>query len=1305
MITKDIYGKTLSDSFQAAINSYAQKIKPKIIITLLDSRHVDNLVITSNDSYTSNTRGTFADQMAGNSMLSGYFFTPEQSMNGIGRQAFPWAIAGDIDQNGKTICADGNFYAMPSDLDDNYKYGWRSNAVSTTTAHSVSGYQFTTPIWLNYSFTQRKVNKVKVVTSEFGGKISYYKLEIANNTLSTFHTVYATIGTDEYYREHIIPSNISNDVATIKITIYSTQTKSDHARLIEVIPLYEVDMSDYVINHSVERQGELWENSIPIAGSGSSSASIILDNTTKAFSPFNSSSLYGKYMKKDLKVNISDGWRIVKTNDVLVNAVLTSSMIESSNSLTVNDASGFLNGNSTNQFTLVIDKGTANEEIVLCSTRTDKTVDIVERGYAGTYATSHSSGASVVFDPYEYINAGEFYIDEWTGGSGMEVSIKCLDKTKFLTEKQITKGFYIQNSTVGQAVKNMLMQTNISQNELSQLVPYSDFLQQNAVASYSFREDLTDKTGTNIVPGNGLRVRYWKIENNKLNELKDIKADALDIQLSAYDKAMKVKSFVPQSNTQFTTGYAADLLNVEFNTGLGTAESPTVTVKEYFNGVIDGYWIPKTGGNVDIVMQMVKGGVRVYLDDNQIINTWTSTTGAISSHDYLGDYLNVDAGVPYKLRIEFFHGKSTHSGGTPDVVTADFDLRFYYQYQDDSLSRVPWDEVTTVVVEDSIGKRNVTFTKNSKNRNHYRNNGVYVSDPILKQPSGLISEPLNKAVYLDGSSYIRIPYDQSLDLANSSSTSYTDEWSIELYAKFPNTFSSNGEYLSNWSNSSSTSGFEFFNTSSSHGFKIIKQNGTVKTVSSNTALSTTSYTHIVVTHKDGDATYYINGELAGVVNGVGAQASWTNDITIGGRGAHFSAGAEVAPSTIRSFYIDEFAMYNKALDAESIKNRYITTQIKPITSFPHLYGNDQSAKQIIDAIALGDFGRFFVDENDKFQYYHYYRFFEPTIEQHSVSQKTISDESHIQSGEYNVQIQVNKLTVNVTDQSPMTSGRQGLWSPPDNSSLGVVTLSNSITESSIIIPVNSTNNPPFPTSGYIQIDDEIIKYSSIDDNNFILGSVEDRGQFDTVVEIHNANTPVREARYYQIKYDNAPAFNVYKPYVSAIQDTVPPKIVMSKYTTNAYTAELVLAASSSVVSGNIAYIQGTNPKTDEQDFTSISGVPVKKQDGANQIKTQSATLSDDIKKYGLKEVVIDNEYIYTAAKAQEIADFLISKFKEPIPILNITSMAIPTLQIGDKITISSLRSLDIVNTDYWVVSHNLTVGETLEHTIVLRKVS
>ena len=51
MITVDQYNKTLSSDFNNAINAKAQKVKPKIIVTWLDSRHLDNLVVTTNDPH------------------------------------------------------------------------------------------------------------------------------------------------------------------------------------------------------------------------------------------------------------------------------------------------------------------------------------------------------------------------------------------------------------------------------------------------------------------------------------------------------------------------------------------------------------------------------------------------------------------------------------------------------------------------------------------------------------------------------------------------------------------------------------------------------------------------------------------------------------------------------------------------------------------------------------------------------------------------------------------------------------------------------------------------------------------------------------------------------------------------------------------------------------------------------------------------------------------------------------------------------------------------------------------------------
>ena len=47
----------------------------------------------------------------------------------------------------------------------------------------------------------------------------------------------------------------------------------------------------------------------------------------------------------------------------------------------------------------------------------------------------------------------------------------------------------------------------------------------------------------------------------------------------------------------------------------------------------------------------------------------------------------------------------------------------------------------------------------------------------------------------------------------------------------------------------------------------------------------------------------------------------------------------------------------------------------------------------------------------------------------------------------------------------------------------------------------------------------------------------------------------------------------------------------------------------------------------------------------------------------------------------------------------------PKIQLGDRIRITSLSALDIVNTDYWVISHNLSIGDNVTQNLVLRKVS
>ena len=1310
MITTDIYGKTLSTSFETASTSSAQRVKPKIVIQWLDSRHLDSLTVTTNDDHANSSYPNI-----------GFYFDKTQAFNGIERQSFTWAIAGAKDKNGKVITADGSYHAMPSltgsdlsntQLGSSLEFGWWSNSVSNSNTHATySGYGFSTEPYIQAVFTERKVNRIRIVTSEFFGGISNYLVQAYNAASTLIFSEEGEIRDGSYYQDHLLTTQTSQNIARIRVTVHTTKHPQDRARIQEVIPVYETDITNYVIDYEFSRTRDIHQSSLPIGGSETAKASINLDNTEKNFSIFNNASLFGKYMKKDLKVDIATGWRVKKDLDNLnaeyYSSVITSNISSSSTTLSILDATGFPDGGAGNYFTLIIGKGTQNEEIILCSqTSSDKTVVVEQRGYAGSIARSHASGTSITFDLFEYVSAGTYYVDEWSStSSSMSVSVSLNDWSKYLTERTINTGFFMQNAYVGDAVKNLLMRSNFPSADVKKLNKYSSGARvRGAITNYSFNEETIDRSGNVIIPGSGLRARFWGMPSGGEPNVKDILADALDKQLSPLDLALGLKTFVSPSYVALSKDISDNVTSAIEITDFSFTGTNGTTYSQYFNGVFDGYYIPRTSGEQRLVVYIRYGGVRIYLDDTLILNEWrmnTTTGGALTR--FQSDLLDLTAGSPRKIRIEFFHSFDDNNGSS-------FSIKLYKAVGISADALISAGEFCTVVATDSVGSRNAPFISDP-NRNVNRNNGVYIASPSLSQATGLTSEPDNKSVLLASNSYIRIPYHSSLDVTNSNSYLYTGDWSFELFTKFNNgSFASDGEYISNWSNSNPNTGFEFFNNSSSHGFKIkTLSNASVvtETVSSNTALSNSSFHHITVTYSDNTLKYYVNGQIVDSEVVEGTPIAWTSrDITIGGRGASYTSGTgESAPSAFRAFTIDEFALYNVALSAQDVAERYSESSIQPLTMFPFLYGNDETIRSILDGITFADLGRVYIDEQNKARYEHFYRFFEPSIPQHANVQYTISDSSNIIDADYTVALQCNKVVIPIAGLASAAAGTQSLWRAPDPTTLSSVALTANINSSANTIYVSTTEDPPFPTSGYLKIESEIVKYSSKTRNSF--NNVE-RGQFQTAAASHvigagNASK-VREAKYYNLKYDKAPAFNIRSPFITGILFEDPDEIEIVKFLPGPYGAELIISTSNSVQNGTIIFAEGTNPLTDKVAFTSIAGVPVIITEQNTQVTQQSALNTDSIKKYGLKDVIIESPFISDAVHAQKLADFIISKTQDSVPILNINATAIPKIQLGDRIRISTMSSFDIINADYWVISQSLNVGDTLQHQLTLRKV-
>jgi hypothetical protein len=1310
MLTKNTYGVQLSNYFNNAINAPAQNVKPKITIDLLDSRHIDlnpvltgNVAITNTDAHTITSEGSL-----------GFYFSEQQMINGYERQSFTWAVTDSLDKNGKIITADGSWHCMPTSmdtdnkLDGDFEFGWWSKT------RSLANGSFASSPVVTIAFQPRKVNKIRITTSEFYGQVKSFRIKVEGETLIDLLDKTITLEDDEYYKDIYLKSDNAVNaqfIATrIELTVISTKNGYDYARIHEVSPIYEYDITDYVVDYNISRARDVHESNVPIGGSQSPKVVINLDNTNKDWNIFNNSSLFGKYMKKDLKINISTGWRIKKTNAVTLETKLRSTFSNSATTLSVDDSSIFPEGGNNNNFIAIINPEKENREIVLCShVSSTNTISISQRGLLETDAVQHAVGSTILFDPYEYVSMGTFYVDEWSSNSSdMTVTINASDWTKFLLEKKLENGFLIEDKTVGDGVLHLLMMRNFPRADYKQLLPYSTGTREKgAVARYSFSEDSIDKNGnlTSLQPG--LRCRFWGMRAGFESTYKTIKSDVLEKFISLEDRVRGVELYSAPDHVILSTDVvgseddALKLVNYTF-----TSVSTSETFTKYYNGVVDGYYIPSTtGSDQKLIVDINNGGARIYLDDLLIgQSTMENTSVSIQSIN-----LNLQRGVPYKLRIEFFHG--------PGDANFSMSLHSYIYnsttevYDKTLLSK---NNVRAIVARDGLGSRNLTsivpstYSINSILENHHQNDAYLHPNTQLNYSVGFLSDPEARGIYLIDGAYVRIPGHSSIAPAES-------DFSFELIAKFnQGGFDGDGEYLSSWDSGSPMTGFEFFHLSSgAHGFKTRTTVPSTEIVQSNTALSSQEFHHIALTYHAQSKTlsYYLNGVLEAdkIITGNIAQSN--SDITIGGRGSSFTS-QENAPATTREMSVDEFIIYKTALAADQILHRYIESTVSYIPKFPFLYSEDEHLRAAIDNISLADLGRFYIDEENIGRYEHYNRFYEPTIDQHSTVQYTFSDITNIIDGGLNVQLQTNKVVVKVASVAKLSTEPQSLWSAEDKTSLAAVKLTSMIFAEDTSIQVSTTTKPVFANSGYLAfskldansvLQTEIVKYNSKSVSSFL--NIE-RGKFGTpVLDEVPADTHIREARYYEVTYDKKPAVAVLPPISTGIIDDEPDSINILKFESTPYTAKLILSASANIGYDNHVYIQGEDPRSNISYGTGIFGVPVLVTNSAEKVTEQKEMLSDSIRKYGLKEITIESQYITSTDHAQRIARFLIDKTADPVPIININTMCVPKIQLGDRIRISALDSLDIINQDYWVVSQEISYGESLSQSLVIRRVS
>jgi len=422
----------------------------------------------------------------------------------------------------------------------------------------------------------------------------------------------------------------------------------------------------------------------------------------------------------------------------------------------------------------------------------------------------------------------------------------------------------------------------------------------------------------------------------------------------------------------------------------------------------------------------------------------------------------------------------------------------------------------------------------------------------------------------------------------------------------------------------------------------------------------------------------------------------TGNLTIGVRNASYSANTDEFDGDMSHFALYDFAL----TDAQS-QRLYESAYAANVPKFNYLYGNEENIWEMMLQWATADLGVFYFDEEENFIYDYRNTLNDSALNNHAVSQYSITEDEDIVSASYDVSLQVNKVIVRSNPITTINSGVQGIWRAETGTSLAITESDALLGVSDTEVVVESTEKPfAWYDTGYIKMGNEIMSYSGKTAYKFT--GLERDIYGDGAGDSHPSGTLVREVRVFNIEFSQSPAIGIKRPFITAqIFDKL---VDVDVWNVTAFGAEVVVSANEDNTKGTLVILEGTNPDTQEDNFFSIAGIPLIEEVGETEAIDKVESLADNIRKYGNKELLIDNKFIQSESYAQTLASWIISNYGLPVEIVSVDTMGIPQLQLGDKITMTALDQLDIASKDFWIVRKTTAFDGGVRNSMVLRAV-
>lgn len=903
-----------------------------------------------------------------------------------------------------------------------------------------------------------------------------------------------------------------------------------------------------------------------------------------------------------------------------------------------------------------------------------------------TAATLNSGGT-------EYISQGTFYADTYSPDtSGMVNTVNCRDFSKFMQEKAQSTGLIYRDTSIPEAIVGMAKEASVLNSNIEVVLPYSEtILRDNPVAYWDFSQTELDNycfyfdggtrmtskrlfymtksslyDATNLLP---LHIQFW-IKTTSSNGIifnygSSGYASEFNIELIGGD----IRYTIRNNNTS--------QVGVSINDGLWHNVAVTIETNNIIT-YIDGIEVDQMA-----VTTYNLGGTYGYITLGNKMTTYPNTFGTSFLTGYL-DELKIICGT--------YEDTMSNIAFDPSLNAS----KFLYGSQYNSLAFFDFSEGSGDTVSSLKDPFNVLSVNGSaswvkselnvlKDKARFNHGNTYLTE--FNFPGATSSETGHAYKFLG--SYITV--------LPRSDFNFDTEMTFEAWI-FPLT--SGTRTLIEKSNIDGNPSYYFSVGIDSVDRIIFTLNG--EQLIGTTYLSMGTWTHVVVVYDNLNVYIYINGVLdtSGVFLATFVDS---NDGLI--------IGSDRTRTNTFYGYISNMSLYSKALTSYDIDRHYKSALIDKVKNFNLLWAQEDSLWGAMLTLALADVGMFYFNEKNKFIYENGFAFYNSIYPQHTTPQLTLDEDTNIINGSQTVELMVNKVNVKVNPTQSLTNATQEIWTANDGESLAATTIttplisSDSGSGSSVgyATTLNSAGQrvPVFPESGFLKMGYEIIEYESRDDYYFYNLT---RGKFNTPVGSYNAGEFVGEAREYNLEWSSSPVIYVKYPFITAVD--FDGTVDVDLWSSTSVGGHLVISLNAAFTESDIYQVlQGNNPISGLDNFFAIAGIPAEQTEGSGVQSEVSTDYESKIRKFGLKEITIDNPFIQDAAYAKRVSQFVLDHNSEPVKVITLNTIGLPQLQLGDMIDIGQFTMLSIDAQQYWVMQIGITYDGGVNQTLTLKQVT